>query len=123
MGIFNFMKGRPKSGSHQKGSFETTSVSLPQIMQFSFLDKYKLSADNMLVFTGGLLNSNDQIESGKKLTISATQKHPAFSLELNGPHWQTAHGLSSIAIKFNSPEERETLACCDFSNETFYIEK
>ncbi|MEO5583365.1 MAG: hypothetical protein ABIR66_11785 [Saprospiraceae bacterium] len=92
------------------------------MIQFSFLDKYKLSYDNILVFTGGLLNVNDEIAMGKKLTIPSTQKHSAFVLKINGPSWQTSRGISSIAIKFDSIEERETLANCDFSNEIFYIE-
>ncbi len=123
MGILNIMKGLFKGGSHQKAAHAATTVSTPQVMQFTFLDTYKLSVDNTLVFTGVLSDSNGKIESGKKLTIPATQKHPAFTLEINGPHWQTAHGISSIVIKLNSPGEREKLAGCDFSNEIFYIEK
>ena len=121
MGILNFMKGFFKAGSHPRVSTPETIVSSPQRIQFSFLDKYKLSFDNILVFTGGLLKLNDNIAMGNKLTIPSTQKHPAFDLKI-GPSWQTSGGTSSIAIKFNSIEERETLANCDFSNETFYIE-
>jgi hypothetical protein len=123
MGILNIMKGLFKGGSHQKASPARPTVSAPQVMQFTFLDTYKLSVDDTLVFTGVLSDSNGKIESGKKLTIPATQKHPAFTLEINGPHWQTAHGISSIVIKLNSPAEREKLSGCDFSNEIFYIEK
>ncbi len=121
MGILDFLKGIFKTGSHRKVSTVETIVSSPQMIQFSFLDKYKLSNDNILVFTG-LLKLNDKIALGKKLTIPSTQKHSAFVLKINGPFWQTPQGISSIAIKFNSIEERETLANCDFSNEIFYIE-
>lgn len=122
MGILNFIKGFLKAGSHSSVSPGKSIVSSPQMIQFSFLDKYKLSYDNILVFTGGLLKFNDTIEMGKNLTIPSTQKHSAFHLKINGPSWQTSGGTSSIAIKFNSIEERETLASCDFSNEIFYIE-
>ncbi len=122
MGILNFIKGFFKTGSHPTVSTVETIVSSPQMIQFSFLDKYKLSYDNILVFTGSLLKFNDTIEMGKKLTIPSTQKHSVFHLKINGPSWQTSGGTSSIAIKFNSIEERETLASCDFSNEIFYIE-
>ncbi len=122
MGILNFMKGFFKAGSHPRVSTVETIVSSPQMIQFSFLDKYKLSYDHILVFTGLLLKFNDKIAMGKKLTIPSTQKHSAFVLKINGPCWQTSQGRSSIAIKFNSIEERETLANCDFSNEIFYIE-
>ena len=123
MGFFNFMKGLFKTGSRQKAPPVQPKVNAPKAMQFSFLDKYKLSTDNILVFTGSLSDPNDKIESGKKLTIPSTQKHPAFTLEINGHHWQTANGMSSIAIKFNSPGENEKLAACDFSHEVFFIEK
>ena len=122
MGILNFMKGFFKAGSHPRVSTIKTIVSSPLMIPFSFLDKYKLSYDNILVFTGGLLKLSDKIAMGKKLTIPSTQKHSAFNLKINGPSWQASPGTSSIAIKFNSIEERETLASCDFSNEVFYIE-
>lgn len=122
MGFFSFMKGSSKAGSHQKAPPVQPPVP-PQVLQFSFLDKYKLSTDDTLVLTGALSNTNDTIESGKKLTIPATKRHPAFSLVINGPHWQTANGMSSMVIKFSSPKEKETLAACDFSGEVFYIEK
>ena len=122
MGILNFMKGLFKGNSHSKVPVVETIVSSPKTIQFSFLDKYELSLDNILVFTGGGLNSNDKIGFGKKITIPATHKHSAFVLTINGPCWQTSHGISSIAIKFNSPAEREKLASCDFSNEIFYVE-
>ena len=123
MGFFNFMKGSSKAGSRQKAPPVQSMVNAQPPMQFSFLDKYKLSADDTLVITGIISNTSDQIEPGKKLTIPATQKHPAFNLVINGPHWQTAHGMSSIVIKFNSAGEKESLAACDFSGEVFYIEK
>lgn len=122
MGILDFLKGVFKTGSHRKVSTVETIVSSPQMIQFSFLDKYKLSNDHILVFTGRLLKLDGKISMGKKLTIPSTQKHSAFVLKINGPSWQTPQGISSIAIKFNSIEERETLANCDFSNEIFYIE-
>lgn len=122
MGILNFVKGFFKAGSHPAVLTPKTVASSPQMIQFSFLDKYILSYDNILVFTGGLLKLNDKIAMGKKLTIPSTQKHSAFNLKINGPVWQTAGGTSSIAIKFNSVQEREAMANCDFSNEIFYIE-
>ena len=53
MRIFNFNKSHLEAG-HQGTSTVATAVNPPLVMQFSFLDKYKLNVDNILVFTGGL---------------------------------------------------------------------
>jgi hypothetical protein len=123
MSILNFTKGFSKPAPKVNLSNIEGKIVAQQLIQFSYQDKYKLSFDNSLVFTGRLLNPNDTIEIGKNITIPLSAKHSAFTLKINGQPWQTAQGVSSIVIKFKSEEEREIIAGCDFSKEIFYIEK
>lgn len=122
MSIFSFAKSFSKPAPLVNVSNIEGKMVAQQLIQFSFQDKYKLSFDNSLVFSGRLLNPNDTIEIGKNITIPLSAKHSAFTLKINGQPWQTAHGVSSIVIKFKSQEEREIIASCDFLNEIFYIE-
>lgn len=120
--MFNFIKAIFRSHPADHASEAKVMTSPVHRMQFSFLDKYELTYDNSLVFTGGFVNANDHLSAGDKLVIPATKRHPAYTLTVNGPYWQAGNGVSSMAIKFTTADEREKLSRCDFSNEIFYVE-
>ena len=95
---------------------------MKSLIPFIFEDKFRMSFDNSLMFAGRLEESNGISILGKQVYIPTTEKHPAFTLKISSKSlWTT--DLFAFGIKFNTPEEREVVAACDFTNDIFYIER
>ena len=95
---------------------------LPEFRQFSYEETFRMCFENVLIFSGLFINASCENLIGKTLYIPTSKKHSAFTLQLSA---QTLFGYQekhSLVIKFNSKEERELIATCDFTGDIFLVE-
>lgn len=97
-------------------------MTLSNLSEFAYQDTFRLPPGFTLVFTGTFINSNDKNRLGKNLYIPQTKKHPAMTFKITGRAWPGITGTSSLAIQFDTAEEREAIALLDFTNDIFYVE-
>ena len=94
-------------------------MALPELREFLYQQTFRMSFDNILIFTGLFTNASCENLIGKNLHIPLSNKHAAFSLKLSS---QTLFGVQekqSLIVKFNSEEEREIIAKSDFTGDIF----
>ena len=94
-------------------------MALPELREFLYKETFRMSFDNVLIFTGLFTNASCENLIGKNLYIPLSNKHAAFSLKLSS---QTLFGVQekqSLIVKFNSEAEREIIAKCDFTGDVF----
>ena len=93
-----------------------------ELREFIYEDKFKMSFDNVLIFTGQFENSSGTNLIGKNLYIPLTERHPAFTSIITRQSWKNSAEVSSLMIQFNSEEEREVVASCDFTGDVFFVD-
>ena len=94
-------------------------MALPELREFLYKETFRMSFDNILIFTGLFINASCGNLIGKILYIPLSNKNAAFSLKLSS---QTLFGVQekhSLIVKFNSEAEREIIAKCDFTGDVF----
>lgn len=92
------------------------------LRQFVYGNKFKLSFDNTLVFTGNFPDGLKLSLLGKNLYIPLTPMHPAFTLKITGFAWPGLNEMDSVRIEFPSAAACEAVASFDFTGEIFYID-
>jgi len=122
MGLLNFIKGILENKNHrdERGLIESGATSF-KLRQFTFQDKFEMSFDNALIFTGHFIDDSHKKGLGKTLYIPLSEMHSAYTLKITGQS-MSIEGVHSFIIRFNSDEERKVVASCDFSGEIFYVE-
>lgn len=94
-----------------------------KLKQFAYEDKFKMSFDNVLIFTGRFINSSLRPIVAKTLYIPLTEKHGALTFKIIGQSFSNLDESLALRIKFNSKEERDAVANCDFLNDIFFVEE
>jgi len=99
------VKNTCKGGEHQQGQ------------------KFEMSFDNVLIFTGRFTNSPPRHNICNTLYIPLTEKHEALTFKIIGQSFSNLDESIALRIQFSAKEEREAIANCDFLNDIFFNQK